>query len=72
LGIVDTRLLKRAAGAWLTLIAFGTLGYHTLGGPEWTWLDALYMTIITIEAGIGNELFLFFLLGLVEHLLKFV
>jgi voltage-gated potassium channel len=47
---VDTRLLKRAAGAWLTLIAFGTVGYHTLGGPEWTWLDALYMTIITIAS----------------------
>lgn len=47
---MDTRLLKRAAGAWLALIAFGTLGYHTLGGPEWSWLDALYMTIITIAS----------------------
>jgi voltage-gated potassium channel len=45
---VDTRLLKRAGAAWLLLIGFGTLGYRLLGGSEWTWLDALYMTIITI------------------------
>lgn len=45
---MDTRLLKRAAAAWLVLIACGTLGYHTLGGMEWSWLDALYMTVTTV------------------------
>ncbi|MBK8801592.1 MAG: potassium channel protein [Fibrobacteres bacterium] len=40
--------MKRAGAAWLLLIGFGTLGYRLLGGSEWTWLDALYMTIITI------------------------
>lgn len=45
---MDTRLLKRAAGAWLLLILCGTLGYHTLGGSDWSWLDALYMTVTTV------------------------
>lgn len=45
---MDTKLLKRAAAAWLVLIACGTIGFHTLGGPEWSWLDALYMTVTTI------------------------
>lgn len=45
---VDTRLLKRAAAAWLVLILCGTLGFHVLGGSEWSWLDSLYMTVTTI------------------------
>jgi voltage-gated potassium channel len=45
---VDLRLLKKAAIAWLCLISVGTLGFHTLGGKDWTWLDSLYMTVTTI------------------------
>ncbi|MEN9306438.1 MAG: hypothetical protein RL173_370 [Fibrobacterota bacterium] len=45
---MDLRLLKRAALAWLSLITIGTVGFHTLGGAEWTWLDALYMTVTTV------------------------
>ena len=41
-------MLKKAALAWLCLISAGTVGFHTLGGNEWTWLDALYMTVTTI------------------------
>jgi len=48
LGAVNNRLLKNAALAWLILITCGTLGFHTLGGVEWTWLDALYMTVTTV------------------------
>lgn len=52
---VQSRLLKRAALAWLSLVFAGTAGYHLLGGGEWTWLDALYMTIITIASvGFGE------------------
>jgi len=45
---VDNRLLKRAAGAWILLISVGTIGFHVLGGPDWSWLDALYMTVTTV------------------------
>ena len=45
---MDTRSLKRAAAAWLFLIACGTAGFHTFGGPEWSWLDSLYMTVTTV------------------------
>lgn len=45
---VDLRLLRRAAIAWFCLISIGTLGYHTLGGSEWSWLDSLYMTVTTV------------------------
>lgn len=41
-------MLKRAAGAWASLVGFGTIGYHTLGGSEWSWLDSLYMTVTTV------------------------
>ncbi len=34
--------------AFLALIAVGTVGYKVIEGPQWTWLDALYMTVITL------------------------
>lgn len=46
---MDLRLLRNAALAMIILIGFGTVGYHTLGGNEWTWLDALYMAVTTID-----------------------
>ncbi|MEN9354710.1 MAG: hypothetical protein RL318_2035 [Fibrobacterota bacterium] len=48
LQIVDLRLLKKAAFAWFCLITIGTIGFHTLGGNEWSWLDSLYMTVTTV------------------------
>lgn len=30
------------------LLAIGTVGYKSLGGPEWRWLDAAYMSAITL------------------------
>lgn len=34
--------------ALLCVVVVGTFGYKFFGGAEWTYLDALYMTIITI------------------------
>ncbi len=33
---------------FLLTVAFGVIGYLLIGGPQWHFLDALYMTIITI------------------------
>lgn len=30
------------------LLGIGTLGFKGLGGPEWTWFDAVYMSAITL------------------------
>jgi voltage-gated potassium channel len=30
------------------LLGLGTAGFKATGGPEWTWLDALYMSAITL------------------------
>ena len=49
--LILQRLRKRFEKPLLVLAALhvvGTLGYKALGGPEDTWLDALYMTFITI------------------------
>lgn len=34
--------------ALLSTVTLGTVGYHILGGPQYTWLDAFYMTFITV------------------------
>lgn len=39
----------------LLIILMGTLGFKIIGGEIWSWLDALYMTIITITTtGFGE------------------
>ena len=38
-----------AGTLFLCVIFLGTIGYHVLGGPEYTWMDALYMTVITVS-----------------------
>jgi len=39
----------------LVTIAVGTAGYEILGGPEWSLLDSIYMTIITLTSvGFGE------------------
>jgi voltage-gated potassium channel len=43
------RRLVYIAIALLVVIAAGTIGYKIIGGDEWSFLDALYMTIITLS-----------------------
>jgi voltage-gated potassium channel len=42
------RKLKLAAGLLVLLVVSGVIGYRTLGGPQWTFVDCLYMTVITL------------------------
>ena len=35
---------------FISLIIIGSLGYYTIGGRDWTLLDSLYMTIITLAS----------------------
>jgi len=35
--------------ALVVVIAIGTVGYRVIGAGEWSFLDALYMTIITVS-----------------------
>ena len=44
--------LLLALGSLLTLIVVSTTGYRVLGGPDVTFLQALYMAVITL-AGVG-------------------
>jgi voltage-gated potassium channel len=43
------RRLIYIAIALLVVIAVGTIGYKVIGGEEWSFLDALYMTITTLS-----------------------
>ncbi|MGZ4730562.1 MAG: ion channel [Terriglobales bacterium] len=49
--VLRKRLLL-ALGLLLILIAVSTTGYRVLGGPSVTFLQALYMEVITL-AGVG-------------------
>lgn len=42
------RSILRASGALLVTGIAGTIGYKIVGGSEATWLDALYMTTVTL------------------------
>jgi voltage-gated potassium channel len=43
------RRLVYVATALLVVIAVGTIGYKVIGGEEWSFLDAVYMTITTLS-----------------------
>jgi voltage-gated potassium channel len=37
------------------LLLIGTVGYHEIEGPDWSWLDAAYMAVITLTTvGFGE------------------
>ena len=40
--------LFRATVLMMVIFVVGAAGYHYLGGPSYTWLDAFYMTAITL------------------------
>jgi voltage-gated potassium channel len=42
------RSMVRASIALLSTGVIGTIGYKILGGDEYTWLDAVYMTAVTL------------------------
>lgn len=47
--------LLRSAVMIGAIFAIGTIGYHQLGAPATSWLDALYMTVITLTTvGFGE------------------
>lgn len=47
--------LIRAMGALVAIFLIGTVGYHQIGGDGYTWLDAAYMTVITLTTvGFGE------------------
>lgn len=47
--------LIRATVLMVAIFVVGSLGYHYLGGPGYTWLDAFYMTAITLTTVGFNE-----------------
>ncbi len=48
------RLIKGLISTFIAIVA-GTTGYKLLGGPEWSLLDSIYMTIITLTSvGFGE------------------
>ncbi|MDP6170374.1 MAG: NAD-binding protein, partial [Candidatus Marinimicrobia bacterium] len=34
---------------FIILISIGTVGFYIIGGSKWSWIDSLYMTIITLS-----------------------
>ena len=34
---------------FIFLFLFGSIGFYILGGEEWSWIDSIYMTVITLS-----------------------
>lgn len=45
---MQNRKFISAVLAFVLLLLTGTIGYKLVEGPEWTYLDGLYMTVITV------------------------
>jgi len=44
-----------SASLMVLVMLIGTLGYHYIGGPQYTWMDCFYMTFITVATiGFGE------------------
>ena len=44
-----------ASAAMLLIMLTGTVGYHIIGGPQYSWIDCFYMTFITVATiGFGE------------------
>jgi len=44
-----------SAIAMLLILVIGTVGYHYIGGPDYSWVDCFYMTFITVATiGFGE------------------
>jgi len=44
-----------ASAAMVLIMLTGTLGYHIIGGPQYSWIDCFYMTFITVATiGFGE------------------
>jgi voltage-gated potassium channel len=50
------REVRGGIAAFCGLLLFGTLAFRLSGGEEWTWFDALYMTVITVTTVGYNEI----------------
>ena len=33
---------------FVSIVFIGSIGFYLIGGKEWSWLDSIYMTIITL------------------------
>ncbi len=47
--MVPLRSFLQIICALFIVVAFGVIGYKIIGGNDWSWLDALYMTVITVS-----------------------
>ena len=40
---------------FIFLVVFGSVGFYILGGENWSWIDSIYMTVITLSTvGFGE------------------
>ncbi|MCE9551634.1 MAG: potassium channel protein [Betaproteobacteria bacterium] len=56
--ITTSHVYRSFAWAFLSLVlvmVIGTLGYHIIGGPQYSWVDCFYMTFITVATIGFNE-----------------
>lgn len=48
---LESKVIRKLLISLLALVAvfvFGTVGYHVLGGPQYSWMDCFYMVFLTV------------------------